>query len=645
MNPLLKRAIMEPREFDRSVRTAWEQYHTAGRLSGGPVRQEILKSWQQSKDQGVDPFQKKIEEIIPLHDLESRVQQNEQLLSYASRGITQLRDLLDESKTMLSITDRHGTIIHSSGNPSTIKQAEILNIFDGGTWSEQSAGTNGVGLALETKTSVQVLFSEHFCEKNHDWFCAATPILAPFTREVVGVVNIAGTDQKLHPHTLGLLVSEAKSLAGTVIRELYDQAISENFFAGNSLSGGRDTVFVVDSRKKIMDQNRLAVEQPSLLKAVRSGTVEGLEAFIDLSMLSGQKVLNEHVTNLETGERYLCSVYPLVFQEMHLGAVLFLRKQQIVAQSAVRLTTKTADATANAAFAGILGSSPAMSRAIQQAEKAAAIDFTLFLSGETGTGKEVFAQAIHRAGSRKNKPFVAINCGAVPSGLLESELSGYEAGAFTGAKAKGSPGKFEMAQGGTVFLDEIGDMPLELQVHLLRILEEREVTRIGGARPIPVDVRVIAATHHNLEQLVEEGRFREDLLYRLKVIQLELPPLRARKEDIEELCQCFINEYAGPFGKSNVWLSPEVLECLESHSWPGNIRELKNVIQQALFNMDGEMLLPEHLPGSLSVVSSLTEQDQLKAALRKEKGNVSNAAKQLGISRATFYRRMKQYGM
>ena len=247
----------------------------------------------------------------------------------------------------------------------------------------------------------------------------------------------------------------------------------------------------------------------------------------------------------------------------------------------------------------MIGSSKEFTAIVKKAQKASSIDSTLFLAGETGTGKELFAQSIHQASNRREKPFVAINCGAVPHGLFESELFGYEPGAFTGAKSKGNPGKFELAQGGTIFLDEIGDMPLDVQVHLLRILEERVVTRLGGDKPISLDVRVIAATHKNLPEAVRKGEFREDLLYRLRVIQLRIPALRERISDVPAMVYHFINKMSEEFGKQDIVVPADTMQFLTQYHWPGNIRELKNVIQQSLFNMEGNMLTPFDLPPEL----------------------------------------------
>jgi len=649
MNQILRRAIGESQDFNLTTKFAWKRYQEMGQYAEGGMRTEIFDSWTSSKKLGVNPFQNKIDEIIDRNDLNNRLARNEQLLSFASPKIESLTDLLNDSKTMLSITDKQGTILYSKGEKNTLKKAEILNIFAGGTWSEKSAGTNAVGVALKTKRSAQVFFSEHYCEKNHEWYCAASPILAPFTNELLGIVNIAGSNNRVHQHTVGLVISEAKNIAHSIVRHFYEHTLRDNLYLTTALEGVDDAVVVVDGGKNIVRKNMAAQTHLSLsgMKSVKS--LSGLEKLVDCVLQNGQKITREEVSDNEGKRNFLCSIYPVTFQDEHLGAVIYL-KDSSTSYSLKMKTSNTKSipksTTTRYAFDDMVGSSPEFSDVVKKARKASIIESTLFLSGETGTGKEVFAQAIHQASDRGGKPFVAINCGAIPYGLYESELSGYESGAFTGAKSKGSPGKFEMANGGTVFLDEIGDMPLDLQVHLLRILEERVVTRIGGDKAIPIDVRVIAATHKDLTDAVAKGEFRNDLLYRLRVIQLQIPALRERIADIPTLANNFIKIMCGHFGKHDIFVHPETMKCLTDYTWPGNIRELKNVIQQALFNMEGNCLYPNDLPPELmgkAIYPIETEKEQLIEAMKAENGNVTNAAKTIGVSRATMYRRIKQY--
>jgi PAS domain S-box-containing protein len=309
-------------------------------------------------------------------------------------------------------------------------------------------------------------------------------------------------------------------------------------------------------------------------------------------------------------------------------------------------------------FSSIIGGGNNIVEAIKYARRASKTDSNVLLIGESGTGKELFAHAIHQSSNRKYGPFIKINCAAIPSELLESELFGYEEGSFTGAKKGGKLGKFELAEGGTIFLDEIGDMPLYMQAKLLRVIQEREVERIGGTRPRAVNVRIIAATNVNLEEMVAEGKYRQDLYYRLNVFLISIPALRERKEDIRPLAYHFLNSLNNKYFKNIEGYSEEAIKFLTRYDWPGNIRELSNVIERAVNIIDNEKIItPEHFPQKILGDDFIKEikslQDTLEEAeknaiiesLRASKGNRTKAAKILNISRSTFYEKMIKFNI
>ncbi len=306
----------------------------------------------------------------------------------------------------------------------------------------------------------------------------------------------------------------------------------------------------------------------------------------------------------------------------------------------------------------MVGSSPAFAEAFSKARKAASSDITVLLTGETGSGKEVFARAIHSMSPRRNRPFVAINCASIPETLLESELFGYERGAFTGAN-RTKPGRLELANGGTVFLDEIGEMSPALQAKLLRVIEERKIERLGGTREIEVDVRFIVATNRDLSSLVKEGKFRQDLFYRLSVFPIEIPPLRERKEDIIPLAEFFLRKLRGE-GKPPKKLTRGAKRKLLSYAWPGNIRELKNVMERAYVLSEGEFITekdivlqevaqPLDLSGTLEQAvekaREWVERTKIKQAIKRAHGDLQEAARLLGVSPKTLYSKMKKYGI
>ncbi|WP_059105570.1 sigma-54 interaction domain-containing protein [Shouchella shacheensis] len=306
----------------------------------------------------------------------------------------------------------------------------------------------------------------------------------------------------------------------------------------------------------------------------------------------------------------------------------------------------------------IAGSSPQLNKVKESIKKVSPGNVSVLLRGESGTGKELFAHSIHHLSERNAKPFIKVNCAAIPDHLFESELFGYKEGAFTGAKKGGKPGKFQLADGGTLFLDEIGDMPLSAQVKILRVLQEGEVEAVGAERPQKVDVRVIAATNQPLEKLIEEHRFREDLFYRINVVQLKIPALRERPEDIRVLAKFILHKVTTRTGKRVIDVDPEVSACFSRYNWPGNARELENVIESAVHLTNTEMIQMEDLPerlqskayvmdqkGSLKELLETTEKQAIERALKKANGDKAKVTEMLGIGKSSLYEKIKKYGL
>lgn len=336
-----------------------------------------------------------------------------------------------------------------------------------------------------------------------------------------------------------------------------------------------------------------------------------------------------------------------------------LAKELNVLESKVELYEKELASLRSSKYTieNIIGESEAIKEAKNLAIRAAQTNAPVLLIGESGTGKELFAHAIHYASERRIYPFIRLNCAAIPKDLVESELFGYEPGAFTGAGNKGKPGKFELAHLGSIFLDEISDLPLDMQPKLLRVLEEKEMERLGATRLIKSDFRLIAATSNNLEALVNKGEFRKDLYYRLNVLPIHIPPLRERKKDIPLLADHFIKKISKEMGTKIVSISPEVLKIFQEYSWPGNVRELSNIIERILFTIKGDLIQVHHLPLPLqSILSESTkenltllktikenmERDTLLHCLRITKNNKKKTAKLLGIHRTSLYKKMRR---
>lgn len=417
-------------------------------------------------------------------------------------------------------------------------------------------------------------------------------------------------------------------------------------------------IIAIDDKKKILCINKRARN----ILGVGGRNVKGKDLDKLLPQNSVTEVLrkNEDIENQEEvlnikgrDFRFLLSAKPIIFNHKKAGAVATFKDFNELHRSILKINESSNSIT----FDDILGESPSFVRVKEQANRVAKEDVTVLLIGESGTGKELFARAIHNASQRKNEVFVPINCGAIPDSLIESELFGYERGAFTGANPKGKIGKFEMANKGTIFLDEIGDIPLHMQVKLLRVLQERKIVKVGGLSPIDVDVRVIAATNKNLWKMVKSGEFREDLYYRLNVIPIEIPPLRERPEDILALAKKFLERYSKIYKKDIKSISKKAQKLMLSHSWPGNVRELENLIEYGVIFEKGNSLtdatllkkMPHRLNGKTKSKASLKEmvaeyEKNIIINKLKRHGHDLRAkekvASELGISLPTLYRKL-----
>ena len=401
-----------------------------------------------------------------------------------------------------------------------------------------------------------------------------------------------------------------------------------------------------------------------ILLDVRLPDMDGLDAIPrcrDLAPDTPIIVMTAHGTREVATEAIQRGAYdfftkPLKMTEFQVVVARALERRRL------QLQIKALQAAQGSGFEELVGKSVGLKRVVEMAQRAAPAEVTVLIEGESGTGKEVLARAIHRLSARKDGPLIPVNCAAIPEGLLESELFGHERGAFTGA-VRAKPGRFELAREGTIFLDEIGDMPLSMQVKILRALQEREIERVGGTKSITIDVRVVAATHQNLEQLVTEGKFRADLFYRLQGVRLRLPPLRERLDDLPELIAHLLDRAAQRMSRMPATVSTEALRCLWAYPWPGNVRELQHVLEGGMVMSDG-VILPEHLPpniqrapsqppaeavpvlaGPLDEALENWERQMILDALRQGGGVQARAAKILGISERSLWYRVKKLGI
>jgi len=458
-------------------------------------------------------------------------------------------------------------------------------------------------------------------------------------------------------------VSRMSKLIASRIKEqqLHEELEYKSIELRTIIDSVDEGIIAIDDKKKIMCINKWAREVLDITKE----NVIGKDLDELLPQNSATKVLS---TNAEINDqeevlkikgksyRFLLSAKPIIFNQRKAGVVANFKDFNKLHRSIYKISENPETLT----FDNILGSSPAFTAVKEQAKHVANQDVTVLLLGESGTGKELFARAIHYESPRKNEIFLPINCGAIPDSLIESELFGYEKGSFTGASPKGKPGKFERANGGTIFLDEIGDLPLHMQVKLLRVLQDKEVFRVGGLSPIKIDVRIIAATNKDLEAMVERGEFRKDLFYRLNVVPIRIPPLRERPQDILEMVEIFFFRYTRLHRKQLKGISEGAKKVLLGYPFPGNVRELENLIEYGVIFEKGEFLTEEtllkkidgkKLHGTFIVTGGLKEMVlQYEKKIIKEfmsyYGSDTVAkqkiAEKLNISIATLYRKLKE---
>lgn len=653
------------------MKKIWEKIHVDKALEGLEIGQDIRESWARSRAYGIDQYKRTNVEILDEKDLKQRLINNEKLLDVIMPTLNTLYYLTKGAGFGVIFVDADGYILKRVGNASDIEYISYTNFTEGTKWTEDVMGTNAIGLALRLDRPVQVYGYEHFCKHNCLATCSAAPI-HDRKGNIIGVIDLTGSYENTNAHTLGMAASSARAIereielkrinriASKLNKELKLLDLSKQAIM-NAMSEG---LISVDRNQVITAINLQACKLLDLATGESSNWIgKHISEIIDIRGEYLQKTIQfkkrffaENITIHFKGKKKRlmvnCTPYQDKLEDEGSGAVLTLHKPNTV-------ISKIAGARVKTYFDNLIGESSIFLKAVDQAKMAAENTSNILLTGESGVGKDLFAQAIHNASPRKDEPFFGINCAAIPRELIASELFGYEEGAFTGARKGGNPGKFELADQGTIFLDEIAEMPLDLQASLLRVLEERSIIRLSGREFIPINVRVIAATNRNLAKQIEGGAFRSDLFFRLNVISIYLPALRERKGDIPLLTESFVASLSNRLGKTINQVKPEVFDCLINYDWPGNIRELNNVIERAINLCKGNTLTLDLIPEDIqeaTLAASMPkwrkvmlqedeekERQLIKYYLEKESNNRSKVAELLKISRSSLYRKMRKY--
>ena len=603
------------------------------------VRQVIWDSWRRSVEAAIDPQDSQYR-FAAADTLAATLASHRVLIAAAAQVMHGL--LAYNPRGHINLTDADGITLYFCGLDITPVGSRLL---------ESVQGTNCTGLALAEDRLVYVLAEENFGSglRQRRMHCAAAPIRNA-QGQTLAMMTLTAEPGWFHFHTLGTVQAAAEAVS----RQMALQALlAEQQTVLEVLNEG---LVVLDEHGCIKALNRYARQLFGVgLELIGSSFQHlGRSELSDAILLRGGEPVRDLDCTFHLHDRSqlacLVSVCPLEQG----GVIVSLRENRRIREITRRIISTQARYT----FDTIQGTSRAIQDALHLGRIASRSESTTLILGESGTGKELFAQAIHNASDRANGPFVAVNCGAIPRDLVQSELFGHVEGAFTGSARGGSAGKFELADGGTIFLDEIGDMSFDAQVSLLRVLQEGEITRVGAKNSRPVDVRIIAATHRNLSQAVAEGAFREDLYYRLNVLNLTVPPLRMRREDIPLLARHFLTRCARSLRKSVQGFSPDALELLSAYGWPGNVRELENSIERATNLATGELIQAADLPLETRPRATLRhyepqpaqdlsshEMHALVAALKSTGGNIRLAARQLNVSRGGLYNKMSRFGL
>ncbi|MCW5657722.1 MAG: sigma-54-dependent Fis family transcriptional regulator [Burkholderiaceae bacterium] len=647
-------------------------------------------------------------------DLAVARERNQRLFTHAAPVMEMLFEQIVDTESMIVLTDAQGTILHSVGDDEFLQRANKVALSPGVNWAEQSKGTNAIGTALFEESPTLVHAAEHFMHANSFLTCSAAPIFDP-RGNMLGVLDVSGDQRSYHQHTMGLVRMSARMIENHWLSDDCAGRLRLHFhsraeFIGTLLEG----ILVVGPDGRILGANRSALDQLGMSCAA-------------LRMQSVTSLLGTTVSAVFDHFRApLALPMPLRLadgRQFHVSARLqapppaFAGFGPAVAPAAAE-TVQTPGVSTDAAHAATSGAAAnheasgrlsglhylktgdrQIEAMVHKVQRVLDRDIPLLILGETGTGKELLARAVHQDSNRAKQPFVAVNCASIPESLIEAELFGYEDGAFTGARRKGACGRIVQANGGTLFLDEIGDMPHALQARLLRVLQERCVTPLGSQKSIPVDIAVIGATHRNLRDMIEAGTFREDLYYRLNGLVVRLPALRDRS-DLAVVAQRILLAqcaHGTPQGNPQVapQISPSVMALFNRYHWPGNIRQLANVLRTAAVMAAGDAQITEqHLSddfledarrapapraaapcneaparaaadafaGAERAPAAVAEPDDagvcapqaaatctlgeaeiemIRRALAEANGNISVASRRLGISRNTIYRKLR----
>jgi transcriptional regulator of acetoin/glycerol metabolism len=597
--------------------------------------------------------------------------ENRFLFQHAAPVMEALYAQIVNTHSVVLLTASNGLVLHTLGDPDFLEKASRVALTPGINWSEKCKGTNAIGTALHEKRPLMIDGGQHFMNVNQALTCSCAPIVDPFG-QVIGALDVTGDHRHSHLHTLALVRMSGQMIENHMFTETFSEEVCVRFHARPEFLGTLvEGIAVFSSDGRFLSANRSAQFQIGLsLEALKAHTFSSLFgiAISYLHEIFGGVITKPHQLNLFSGLSVWCQVKLKPLGQWLHGQDTRLAKGQTLGTRPTGTDTSNSRKLEMSSLRYLDTGDAQISAVIRKLCMVRNHDIPIMILGETGTGKDLMAKAIHSDSDRSSHPFISVNCASIPETLIESELFGYEDGAFTGARKKGSIGKIQQAHGGTLFLDEIGDMPKHLQARLLRVLQDRKVNPLGAGKEVEVDVAVICATNKNLKEMIAQGAFREDLYYRLNGLVVRLPALRERS-DFELMTKRILVSLCDK--NLPISLSAEVSEMFKNYCWPGNFRQLHNLLRTAVVMADrdgliGKQHLPDDFLDDIARSSQICSQamattsppksfnqgadDQtgnledvtlaaMAQTLRLHKGNVSTTAKALGVSRNTIYRK------
>lgn len=582
--------------------------------------------------------------------------ENKELILKATPFINWLYNFVSGTGFFAILCDRNGCILNVVGDELILPEAVESKMIVGTYMDEIHIGTNAISLVISEKIPIQISGKEHFIKEYYKWTCSAAPIKDLFGN-IIGIIDLTGYIKNVHPHTLGMVVAAADAIEKKFEINKYNSMleISKKRLdtSINAISSGILTCNLAGNITTMNKQvaRMFGYKGNEIMKIKIYDLIQNWNEIMKHLKVKGSFINEEIYINAKINKlQYTLTLYPIYDIENNIEEITLVIQEL---KKGRKLGGKILKGQAVYTFEKVIGKNKKFMEIINYAKKISESKSTVLITGESGTGKEVFAQAIHNYGIRRDEPFIAVNCGAIPRTLVESELFGYEDGAFTGAKKGGNAGKFETADGGTIFLDEIGEMPTDMQIKILRVIGESAITRIGSSKQIPIDVRIIAATNKDLKHEIELGYFREDLYYRLNVMPLYLPPLRQRRDDIPELVNYYMKKTSKRLNKRTVDIPDEYMKCLMEYDWPGNVRELENEIELIInseaikFNFYNKVdeVRNSTINSNLNISLEMVEKQHIIEVLKAVKGNMTIAANILEIGRNTLYRKIQKFGI